>query len=186
MPRQWIARFVPSPHALLARWPLRIFGERLADPKLWTFTRRGVCGGFGVGLSLCFVPLPVHTVLAVLIGVGWRINIPVIIGTTLIMNPLTMVPMFYAAYRVGTLLVGAPPGHFGFELSWDWLQHGLGPRWKPFLLGCLVCSAGSGLGGRWVAGYLWRRWIFRRRMRDHLVRCAERKSAANRTHSPPP
>ena len=168
MPRRWIARLVPHPHALLQRWPMRVFGERLADPKLWTLTRRGVCAGFGAGLSICFVPLPVHTLLAVLVGVTWRINIPAIIATTLLMNPLTMVPVFYAAYRIGAVVVGAPAGHhFGFQLSWDWLQHGLGPLWRPFLVGCLLCSVTCGVGGWLSLEFLWRWHVLHRRQRGY-------------------
>ena len=57
-----------------------------------------------------------------------------------------MVPLYYVAYRVGALLLGIQPGTFAFELSWNWLQSGLGAVWKPFLVGCLVCGV--------VGGYL--------------------------------
>ena len=70
MPRRWIKKFAPHPHALLQRWPLRVFGPRLSDPKLWTLHRRGVTAGFGAGLAICFMPIPVHLPLATLTGEG--------------------------------------------------------------------------------------------------------------------
>jgi uncharacterized protein (DUF2062 family) len=72
--------------------------------------------------------------------------------------------MFYFAYRVGSLLMGAPLHGFNFEMSWDWLQNGLGPLWKPFLLGCLTCSVAFGYGGYLALELLWR-WVTVRRLR---------------------
>jgi uncharacterized protein len=170
MPRRWIKKFAPHPHALLQRWPLRVFGPRLSDPKLWTLHRRGVTAGFGAGLAICFMPLPVHLPLATLVGVTWRINIPTIIATTLLVNPLTMVPIYYCAYRVGAAVTGAPVHRFGFRLSWDWLQHGLGPVWKPFLIGCLVCAIVCGIIGWVILEYIWRRQVLHRRQVRHCHR----------------
>jgi uncharacterized protein (DUF2062 family) len=163
MPRQWIKKFMPAPHTLMERWPLRVFGPRISDPKLWTLHRRGVTAGFGAGLAICFMPLPVHLPLAALVAVTWRINFPTIIATTLLNNPLTMVPIFYGAYRVGAAMSGAPVRRFGFRLSWDWLQHGLGPMWKPFLIGCLVCAVVCGISGWLGLEFIWRRQVLHRR-----------------------
>jgi uncharacterized protein (DUF2062 family) len=52
-----------------------------------------------VGLAVCFIPLPVHLVVATLLAVTLRLNIPVIIGTVLLINPLTIVPAYYLAHR---------------------------------------------------------------------------------------
>ena len=171
MPRRWIKKFAPHPHTLLKRWPLRVFGPRLADPKLWTLHRRGVTAGFGAGLAICFCPLPIHLPLAALVGVTWRINIPTIIATTLLNNPVTMFPIYYCAYRVGAAVSGAHVHHhFGFRLSWDWLQHGLGPVWKPFLIGCLVCAVVCGITGWLVLEFIWRRQVLHRRRIRHWHR----------------
>ena len=172
MPRQWIKKYIPAPHTLLERWPLRVFGPRISDPKLWTLHRRGVTAGFGAGLAICFMPLPVHLPLATLVAVTWRINFPTIIATTLLVNPLTMVPIYYCAYRVGAAMSGAPVRRFGFRLSWDWLQHGLGPMWKPFLIGCLVCAVVCGICGWLGLEFIWRRQVLHRRRTRRVHRTA--------------
>jgi uncharacterized protein (DUF2062 family) len=170
MPRQWIKKFAPHPHTLMDRWPLRAFGSHIRDPKLWTLHRRGVTAGFGAGLAICFMPLPIHWPLATLVAITWRINLPTIIAATLIVNPLTMVPIYYAAYRVGAALTGAPVHRFGFRLSWDWLQHGLGPVWEPFLIGCLVCAIVCGISGWLGLEFIWRRQVLHRRRISHCQR----------------
>jgi len=165
MPRQFLKKLVPHPHELANRWYFRLFGSRLADPRLWSLQRRGVTGAFGAGLAICFVPLPIHTPLAALTAIVYRLNVPAIIATVYINNPFTMVPMYYAAYRLGALIVGEPVRHFGFRLSWDWLQHGLGPIWKPFLVGCLASSIICGFAGWLGLEMLWRWHVLSRRYR---------------------
>ena len=169
MPRRFLKKILPKPHHIQGHKLLRVFGDRLMDPRLWAVHRRAVTGAFGVGLAICFIPLPVHTLVAGLIALTWRLNVPAIYGTIfLINNPLTMVPIYYLAYRVGALLLGTPPQHFAFHLSWQWLQYGLGPLWQPFLVGCLVCSMVAGLAGWCVLEFVWR-WEVRRRYRTrHL------------------
>src|SRR5579863_10602491 len=99
MPRRLLKRIVPARHALQDRWFLRLFGERIADPQLWTLHRRAVTYAFGAGLAISFVPLPVHLLLAVIVALFWRINLPVVYGTTwLLANPFSLVPVYYFAY----------------------------------------------------------------------------------------
>jgi uncharacterized protein len=169
MPRSLLKRIASHrPHlaSLHGRWYLRIFGTRIADPRLWSLQRRSVTGGVSAGLAICFVPLPVHTLLAILCAIVWRLNVATVIATTLIVNPFTAVPIYYGAYRVGSALVGTRPHHhFGFHLSWDWLQHGLGPMWKPFLIGCLTCAIVCSIAARLLLELLWRWSIVNRRAR---------------------
>ncbi len=168
MPRRFLKKILPKPHTIEGHKLLRVFGDRLMDPRLWAVHRRSVTGAFGVGLAISFVPLPVHSLLAGLIALTWRLNVPAVYGTIfLVNNPLTMVPIYYLAYRVGALLLDTPPGHFAFQLSWQWLQYGLGPLWRPFLLGCLVCSVVAGLAGWCAVEFLWRWEVMRRYRARH-------------------
>ena len=118
--------------------------------------RKSVTGAFGIGLAICFIPLPVHFVLASLIAIALRLNIPVIYATVLIINPVTAVPIYYVAYRIGAALLDVPPTGFTFEVSWDWLQNGLGPMWKPFLVGCFVSGVVGGVLGYMALELAWR------------------------------
>src|ERR1700758_1552767 len=132
MPRRLLKKICPSPGAFQKSWFLRPFGDRIADPRLWTLHRRAVTSAFGFGLAICFIPLPVHMLVAGLIAIACRINFPAIYGATLLVNPLTCVPVYYAAYRVGASLLGISAGSFRFYPSWEWFQTSLQPVWKPF------------------------------------------------------
>ena len=161
MPRRLLKRITPHPTKLQNRWFLRIFGPRVTNPRLWSLQRRSVTSAFGLGLAICFIPLPVHLPLAVLVAIVRQINVPTIVGTVCLVNPFTVVPVFYTAYRVGCLVLDVAPRRFNFKFDFDWLQYGLGPMWRPFLLGCLICSVLAGLTG-WIALDLFWRWQVRR------------------------
>ena len=159
MDRQRLRALRRGLHALQDRWYLRAIRVLLLDARLWSLQRRSITLAFGCGLALCFLPLPVQVPAAVLLAIIARLNIPVLVATTLLVNPLTVVPIYYLAYRVGAAVIGAPVGEFEFELSWQWLQHGLGPLWRPFLVGCAMCGTTAGLVGWGLLEYLWRRRV---------------------------
>ncbi len=166
MPRRLLKKITPHPLKLQKQWFVRIFGKRITDPGLWSLQRRAVTGAFAAGLAISFVPLPIHLPLGALVAIVWRLNVPTIAVTLFLVNPLTVVPIYYTAYRVGAAVLGDSPQRFAFQLSFEWLQHGLGPVWRPFLVGCLICSVLAGTIG-WISlESLWRwrvRYKYRRR-----------------------
>jgi uncharacterized protein len=164
MPRRILKKITPHPSTLHERWYLRVFGPRITDPRLWSLQRRSVTSAFAAGLAICFVPLPVHVPLAVLLAVLLRVNVPTILATVFLVNPLTVFPVYYTAYRVGAALLGVERQRFAFHFSFDWLQNGLGPMWKPFLVGCLVCATIAGTVG-WIALETVWRWRVRSKYR---------------------
>jgi uncharacterized protein (DUF2062 family) len=173
MPRRLLKKICPNPGSLQKRWYLRPFGDRIADPRLWTLHRRAVTSAFGVGLAICFIPLPVHLLVAGIIAIALRINLPAIYGTTLLVNPLTCVPVYYTAYRVGTTMLGVSPESFRFQASWAWFQTSLEPVWKPFLLGCVACAVITGLLGWLTLELVWRwRVTTKYRARHHHLASA--------------
>lgn len=165
MPRRFVRKFTRPMEQLRERWFMKPFGRWIFDPALWSLQRRGITGAFGAGLAICFVPLPMHLLLAGLVAIIARLNVPVLFATVMLVNPLTMVPVYYFAYRTGTTVLGIGPRDFRFELSWQWLQYGLGPMWKPFLVGCLVCAVVTGLLG-WLLLELFWRYRVRKQYRE--------------------
>jgi uncharacterized protein (DUF2062 family) len=159
MNRKWLRALSQRLHRERNRWYLRPVRTWIMDSRLWSLQRRSITLGFGVGLAICFVPLPVHFLLGATCAIAARLNVPVTMATTLLVNPVTVVPIYFLAYRVGATLLGVPHSEFSFELSWDWLQHGLGPMWKPFLTGCVVSGLAAGLTGYAVLEFLWQRRV---------------------------
>ena len=165
MPRGLFRKITPRSETLLNHWALRPFQRFLSDPRLWSLQRRTVTPAFGAGLAICFVPLPIHIPLAALVAIVSRIHIPTIMLSLFAVNPLTMVPAYLLAYKVGVLVTGAHERRFKFHMSWDWVQHGLGPMWKPFLIGCGVTGVLVGLIGYLTLDIIWR-YSVRKRYRE--------------------
>jgi uncharacterized protein len=155
MPRRLFKPLSRQRHFWSERWFMRPFKLLLGNPTYWSLNRRNVTRALALGLLLAFAPIPGHTILAALLALALRLNIPVVLSGTLLVNPFTMVPLYLFCYRVGRLLLDLPPRRFHIEMSWDWLTHGLLPIWKPFLLGCAVVGTLTAIAGYILLGSIW-------------------------------
>ena len=170
MPKEFIKRYLPDPHKVRNHKHLRFFGQLLHDPNLWHLNRRSVPGAFSVGLFAAFVPVPFQMVLGAAGAIIWRVNLPISVGLVWLTNPITMPPVFYFAYLVGTWILGTPI-HEGitFEVSLHWLMEELTVIWQPFFLGCFVLGVASAVLGNVIIRLLWRlrvvHYLKRRRLR---------------------
>lgn len=156
MPRKFFKRIMPDPHEIMSNKSLKIFGTLLHKPNLWHFNRRSIAGAFAVGLFFAWAPVPFQMVLAAGGAIWFNTNLPLSVALVWVTNPLTMGPMFYFAYLVGSWLIGGPEMAFEFELSMDWLTSGLLAIWKPFLTGCLALGIISSVTSYFGVNFLWR------------------------------
>jgi len=156
MSRKFFKRILPDPHVIMNNKSLKIFGSLLRKPNLWHFNRRSIAGAFAVGMFFAWVPVPFQMVLAAGAAIWFNTNLPMSIALVWLTNPLTMGPMFYFAYLVGTWFIGSPEMAFSFELSMDWLTSGLLAIWKPFLFGCLIIASLSSVIAYFSVNFLWR------------------------------
>ena len=169
MPRRFFQRFLPHRRTIKENKLLQIFGDWLHQPNLWHLSRRSVAGAFAVGLFVAWMPVPFQMVLAAGAAIWLGTNLPLSVAIVWISNPVTIPPMFYFAYMVGTWIVGAPVTDFSFELSFDWLLNELAGIWKPFLVGCFTMATISSLLGYISIQGIWRYIILKRRSsKSHL------------------
>jgi uncharacterized protein (DUF2062 family) len=162
MPKRLIKKIFPDPETIKEHKHLKVFGSLLYDPNLWHLNRRSFAGALAVGLFVAFIPLPTQMIIAAALAIIFRVNLAISVATVWITNPLTMPPMFYAAYWVGSLMMDIPPDPSGFQFSLDTLMDSLGASWKPFLLGCLVLGTLSSIVGYVLARTLWRLAVIKR------------------------
>lgn len=165
MPRKFFQRFLPHPHTIKEHKRLKIFGEWLHEPNLWHLNRRSVAGAFAVGLFCAWMPVPFQMILAAGAAILMRTNLPLSVILVWITNPVTIPPMFYSAYIVGTWIIGEPPIDFSFELTFDWLLNELSTSWKPFLVGCFTLASISSLVSYFTISGIWRYSVVTRRSR---------------------
>ncbi len=104
---QRLRALAPSRTQLEANPWLRGLAPYLADPKLCHWSRRGVAMGVAIGLFIGFLIPLAQIFLAAAAAVFLRANVPVAAAGTLVTNPITVAPIYYAAYHLGAWVTGA-------------------------------------------------------------------------------
>ncbi len=95
-----------------SRW-LRWLGPALHHPRLWHASRRGLALGVALGVFFGLLMPLAQIPFSAAAAVALRANVPVAVASTLVTNPATFGPIYYAAWRVGSALLGEegpPPG----------------------------------------------------------------------------
>lgn len=188
MPKKLIKRFMPDYRVIRDNKHLRLFGPLLNDPNLFHLNRRSASGAFAVGLFMAFVPLPSQMILAAAAAILFRVNLPISVVLVWLTNPVTIPPMFYFAYLVGTWIMGAPVhmDQNSFQLSFEWIKTELAAIWQPFLLGCFVTASVSALIGYGTIRGLWRLHLvhhYKQRKARRAARKEAKKQGYQENHS---
>ena len=144
----WVRRTMPTREAMArSRW----VPARALESQLWRFNRRSVPRGVALGL-LVGILLPVaQIVLAAILCLPGRANVPVAALTTFVTNPFTTPFIWAASYAVGASLLcvdasvaGGPIDHLlavtdGWALA-SQISSIPGGRRKPSVASTTSCS----------------------------------------------
>src|ERR1044071_4782798 len=105
MPRKFFRKYLRSHEAVSNNRHVARFGKFFKHHNLWHLHRRAVAGGVAVGLFAGLIPgsNPVQFTAAALLAVAFHVNLPLAVLVTLYSNPLTIVPLYYAAFKLGQL-----------------------------------------------------------------------------------
>jgi len=149
--QRWLKNITPDRDVLENLWCLRPFTTLVCDRGCWAFKKKSVVRGFSLGLLIAFVPptplLPLHLVLCALLGILFRLNIPVLVATVFVSNPLTWFPQVAGSIWVGAKLMGVDLMPLFRQLTHHNLSAHLNQLWEPLLLGALVLGLlAAGLG----------------------------------------
>ena len=114
--KQWLQRITPNRAQVRQHKQLRVFGRRLQDPALWHLNRRSVAGAFAVGMFVMYLPPLGQLLIAAAGAIAFRVNLPISVALVWITNPVTIPPMYYFAYLVGSWMRWTPTvGQLGTE-----------------------------------------------------------------------
>ncbi len=84
----------------------RWLGERLFGEPLWFPHRSSVASGIALGLFIAFTPtIPFQMFLAATLAVLLRINVPAAVVGVWVTNPVTALPIYVTASRLGRRLL---------------------------------------------------------------------------------
>lgn len=177
MPRKYFRRFLPTNDEVRRNRYIGRFAALLHHPNLWHLNRASVSGGVAVGLFAGLIPGPLQMLTALALAIPLRVNLPVALVTTLYTNPFTIVPLYIAAFYIGSLLTGhagamvQPPPFYWSEVwtSIVALAHWAMSLGKPLAVGLVALALGLAALG-WISVQVaWRAWVVvqwrRRRLR---------------------
>jgi len=185
MPRKFLRKFLPSHATIHANRHVARFGHWLTHHNLWHLHRRSVAGGVAAGMFAGLIPgsNPVQFSAAVLLAIGFRVNLPIAVIVTLYSNPFTIVPLYFVAFRLGQLALMSPGGGLpefdvAGESVGDWLAAAyawLTTVGKPLLVGIPILAAVLS-----VAGYV----LVRLAWRCHVVHAWRHRQQSRHSGSP--
>ena len=118
MARRVFRKLMPDEERLRDNRLLRVFGATIFNKRLWQLNRHSTAFGIASGVFWAWIALPVQTLGAVGFALLGRGNVALAMAFTWISNPLTWVPCFLLAYKVGLIVTGAEPvGGFRQEIE---------------------------------------------------------------------
>lgn len=161
MPRRFFKRYMPHPDRIKGNKSLRFLGGLIHDSNLWHLTRHSVSRAMAIGLFWAMIPMPMQMLASALCAIPARANLPIAVGLVWLTNPLTMPPVFYCNYKVGTWLMGTRAMDMPPELSLAWVTRMLHTHWQPLLLGSLVVGVVLAILGYVLTQAYWRWWVGR-------------------------
>lgn len=130
----------------------------------WSREQQAVARGVAAGLAGCVIP-GFQIIYAAILVFILRGNLPVALLCTLVSNPLTVAPISYFIYLVGTLIISNGHNRFEFQaFKWDFssahifwsnvsewaLQFG-----KAYLVGLRIVSVCLGFVGYFGTILIW-------------------------------
>jgi len=136
----------------------------LSQPNLWHLNNRSIPRGVAIGLGVGIIIPFMHMVIAALVAIPARANVMLAVGCTLVVNPLTMPPMYYAALKIGqwelrhdVLVDQRAAEQVSGELNrmLFWIHQASG----PIAIGIVTLALAAAAIGYALSAFGWRLWV---------------------------
>lgn len=162
-------RWFPSREQLArSRW-LGPLAHHFQDERLWRMERGSVARGVAIGLFFGLLLPLAQFLFAVAFAVWLRGHVAVAAAATFVTNPLTFAPLYWVAYRIGSVLLGQPrtdadatqvaeqataavSAQGWFRATWQAILD----AGAPLMVGLAVMAVAGALAGFLLVWLLWR------------------------------
>ena len=161
MRKNLFSKYIPSPKTLKNHSALKPIRHLLSNKHLFHINRRSVAGAVFIGLFCSFIPLPSQMLIAAIFCLWFRCNVPIGVSLVWISNPVTMGPIFYFAYKLGSWVLGVQIDTGESEFSFKWLWDNLLNIGYPLIIGSLICAWITATIGFFSVHLSWRVYVAR-------------------------
>ncbi|MBP9778250.1 MAG: DUF2062 domain-containing protein [Rickettsiaceae bacterium] len=190
MPKKLIYKYLPNQEKISNMPSLGFLRKRLQDPNLWHLNRHSASGAMFWGLWCAFLPMP-QMIPAVVASLVFRVNLPLCVALVWLSNPLTMIPIIYISYFVGSALLHIQMINldtiYKIVDSFEWMISNIFTKTpssvknlallqhiEPILLGMLVTGFLFGSLGYLGMNWYWRYHVVKawnnRKIRNHFIK----------------
>ena len=123
-------------------------------PEFLTPNRKMITRGVVLGIFIAFIPMPMQMAAVLLFMPLFRFNVPIALAMCWLSNPITMPPMYYMEYELGSFLLGiqAQP----VELTLEWFSNNMDDIFIPLYFGTLIFSIVGSISAYFGVNYLWK------------------------------
>lgn len=143
---QWFRKLLPKKENVVNLPILQKLKQFTTDHQLWDINCRSISLGVGIGLFCAFIPLPLQMLMAAILCIVFRANIPIAILMTFVSNPFTFLPFNFLIYFIGSFVVG---NEISFRIN-------LSEIGASYFIGLATVALGSGLIGFSLTWAIWK------------------------------
>ena len=173
---KWLQKFFPSKQSMQNSPQVKGLKAIFKNANCWSRDHQCVARGVAAGLAGSVIP-GFQFFYAALLAIILRGNLPIALVFTFVSNPLTVAPLTYFIYFIGTLILGN--GNTNIELKnleWDFSSfHAFWTNFsawilqfsKAFLVGLPIMSLAMGLIGYVGTNLLWKGYdVFKKKRKS--------------------
>ena len=89
----------------------------------------------------------------------FRFNVPIALAMCWLSNPITMPPMYYVEYELGSFLLGIKPEPV--QLTLEWFSTNMHAIFIPLYFGTLIFSIVGSISAYFIVNYFWKLSAYR-------------------------
>jgi len=163
--KNWFKKLTLSTQSMQHSHELKGLKSFFKDSCFWSYTQQSVARGVAAGLAGAVIP-GFQIFYAAILVILLRGNLPIALLSTFITNPVTVVPITYFIYFIGTLFVGDGKDNFvlqnfqwdfsSFHAFWSSISAWIFQFGKGFLVGLPIASLCLGIIGYFGTLIIWK------------------------------
>jgi len=128
-------------------------------PEFLAANRKMISRGVVLGIFIAFIPMPMQMAAVLLFMPIFRFNVPIALAMCWLSNPITMPPMYYVEYELGSFLLGIKPEPV--QLTLEWFSTNMHAIFIPLYFGTLIFSIVGSISAYFIVNYFWKLSAYR-------------------------